>query len=345
MRYERFEGLPALIEQKLVTKRPHPRLPLDIYNYSAGAQYMPIAQWTEAMKDCRGLILDRQGEIIGRPFRKFFNYEQVLADIPDEPFTVWEKLDGSLGIVCYYAGERVCATRGSFESDQAKWLTAFMDRKHGNFYPEVTYLFELVFPENRIVVDYGDTQDAFLLAVLDENATNLPALFDSCDRFKKARRFDGMADFTAINEDPQFAGQEGFVIRWASGFMAKVKLEEYKRLHRLITQCSTRTIWELLRAGKDTQELLDRVPQEFESWVRQQIHSLNDDFERVSLGAMNAFNETPGKLETRKDFAMWAKQQPNPGLLFTLLDGKGIEDACWRLVEPKWATPFRKEAE
>lgn len=346
MKYPRFDELPALIEKKLITKRPHPSLPLSIYNYSPSAQYSPMSEWTEAMRDCRGLILDDTGEIVGRPFRKFWNMDQVLDQIPMESFTVWEKLDGSLGIVCYYAGERVCATRGSFESDQAKWLVRFMDHKHESFYPDgTTYLFEIVFPSNRIVVDYGDTEDAFLLSVMADDATDLWHVFNNCDRFRKARRFDGISDFAAIDENPQFAGQEGFVVQWDNGFRAKLKLAEYKRLHRLITQCSTRTIWEMLRAGSDTQELLDRVPKEFDVWVRQQIYSLNDDFERVTLAAMRAFSETPGKFESRKDFAMWAKQQPNPQLLFSLLDGKDITDAGWKLAEPKWETPFKMEAE
>jgi len=54
---------------------------------------------------------------------------------------------------------------------------------------------------------------------------------------------------------------------------------------------------------------------------------------------------TLAEFPTRKDFAMWAKQQDNPQLLFALLDGKDISDMCWKLVEPKCATPFRKESE
>jgi RNA ligase len=294
------------------------------------------------MKDCRGLILDRAGEIIGRPFRKFWNYEQVLDQIPSESFRVWEKLDGSLGIACSYAGELVCATRGSFESDQAKWFAEFMRRHHRGFLPsDVTYLFEIVYPENRIVVDYGDTARPFLLAVMASDAVDVWPVFGGCDRFRKARRFD-LQDFASINDDPAYAGQEGFVVQWESGIRAKVKLEEYKRLHRLITQCSTRTIWEMLRFGKDTQELLDRVPAEFHAWASGQIHSTSDAHAEIVTWAHSTMTQAPPP-EPRREFAMWAKEQRHPGLLFSLLDGKDISDSAWRLVEPKWATPFRKD--
>lgn len=340
MKYPHLDKLPELIEQKLITKREHPTLPLSIYNYSVGAQFMPISEWTETMKDCRGLILDAQGEIVARPFRKFWNYEQVLDQIPNEPFTVWEKLDGSLGIVCWYGDDLVVSTRGSFESDQARWARNHMKDASG-IERGLTYLFEIVFPENRIVVDYGDRRDMPLLAVLDAEGNDHPA-FNEWPA-SKARHFEGLTELNTL-ASLAYPGEEGFVVRWASGFRAKVKFEEYKRLHRLITSCSTRTIWDLLRNGKDTTELLERVPSEFGQWVRDQIRELTEHHNGLMDSAHGCFASAP-KEGTRKEFADYAKQQQNPGLLFLLYDKRQIEEQSWKLVEPKWATPFRAEAE
>lgn len=342
-KYLHFDALPQLVEQKLITRRPHPVLPIDVYNYTVTAQFMPPKEWTEPLKDCRGLILDREGYIVARPFRKFWNYSQMLDQIPAaDPFTVWEKLDGSLGIVATYAGERVYATRGSFESDQAKWLAAWFEKHYPDFYPSgETWLFEIIYPDNRIVVDYRGRQDVVLLSVMAPDAVDLWPMFENCDRFPKARRFDGVTDFGVIDGDPQFAGQEGFVVQWPT-LRAKVKLAEYTRLHKLITTCSTRTIWELLRAGNGLGELLDRVPDDFKAWVTQTGHELKCQYARVNANASADYQSRP-PCDTRKDFALWAKQQSNASLLFSLLDGRDITDACWKLVEPKWATPFRKD--
>lgn len=71
MRYQLYSDLEDLLARKLISKRPHPKLPLYIYNYTASAQSLSIAEWTPALCDCRGLILDEAGEIVGRPFKKF----------------------------------------------------------------------------------------------------------------------------------------------------------------------------------------------------------------------------------------------------------------------------------
>ena len=346
IKYPHFDKLPQLEADRVISARPHPHHPLRIYNYTIKAVFTPPVDWTRPMRDCRGLILDLEGNIIARPFSKFWNYSQVLDQIPaGEPFTVWEKLDGSLGIIASYKGERIVATRGSFDSDQAKWLADWLNRNHPDFMPEgETWLTEIVYPANRIVVDYGQRAEAILLAVMAPDGAELPELFERSTRFTKARRFDGIADFSIINSDPQFAGEEGFVVKWASGLMAKVKADEYSRLHRLVTSCSNRTIWELLRTGKGVEEIVERVPAEFADWVNKTVDELNTNRAAVEAEARAAFAAGNAlQFPTRREFAAWAKDQRNSSLLFNLLDGKDISDACWKLVEPKWFAPFRQD--
>ena len=339
MIYPGLHKLNELVSQKLVSKRPHPTLPLWIYNYTAAAQGLGISNWSEELQDCRGLILDHEGEIAARPFRKFWNYEQVLDKIPTgEEFTVWEKLDGSLGIVTWYRGNLVVATRGSFESDQAQWAMKHFKRAFA-IKPGFTYLFEILYPKNRIVVDYGDRRDMPLLGVLNDHGIDQPDLFDAWPA-SKARRFDGLGELNKLAA-LELPGEEGFVVRWESGFRAKVKFEEYKRLHRLITQCSTRTIWEMLRAGKDTTELLDRVPADFKLWVIDQINHLVYSFAEIEMRVRRDFAERPAPFTSRRDYAAWAKTKKYPNLLFAWLDKKPTDDMIWKMVEPKWAVPFK----
>ena len=86
--------LNELVNQKYVSVQKHPEADLYIYNYTQNAQYEGF--WNQITLMCRGLILDGQGNIIARPFPKFFNLEEHQPEeIPKENFEVFEKMDGS----------------------------------------------------------------------------------------------------------------------------------------------------------------------------------------------------------------------------------------------------------
>ena len=106
--------------------------------------------------DCRGLVLDSDGNVVAKPFKKFFNLEELTpGQIPNEPFEVFEKMDGSLGILFNYKGEWILATKGSFISEQAvKGMQILKKYKYERLLEGYTYLFEIIYSENRIVCQY-----------------------------------------------------------------------------------------------------------------------------------------------------------------------------------------------
>ena len=68
-----------------------------IWNYSVSVQYERL--WDEITVQCRGLVTNSKGEIVARPFTKFFNYEELTPEeIPNEYFDVYEKMDVKNGI-------------------------------------------------------------------------------------------------------------------------------------------------------------------------------------------------------------------------------------------------------
>jgi len=152
---------------KLVRSQVHPEQDLIIWNYTERVQYDKL--WDEITLMTRGLITNSQGEIIARPFGKFFNLGEYAGDIPNEPFKVTDKVDGSLIIVTNYINNLLVATRGSFTSTQSiKALKILSSRYHFLEFPaNNTYLFELVCESNRIVVNYGDIEDLVLLAIIN----------------------------------------------------------------------------------------------------------------------------------------------------------------------------------
>jgi hypothetical protein len=140
-----LEILNRYYEDGLLHKQTHPTLDLTIWNYSPKVQYERL--WDDITLQCRGLVTNSKGEIVARPFKKFFNYEEHKPeDLPNEEFEVYEKMDGSLGILFYYENEWILATRGSFTSEQSIKGTEMLKK-----YPlekldiNNTYLFEIIY--------------------------------------------------------------------------------------------------------------------------------------------------------------------------------------------------------
>lgn len=316
-----------MVEQGYINIQEHPHEDLRILNYSTKAQY--DWNWTPTTMACRGLIIDSNNEVVARPFQKFFSYDQLAGEVPSEPFEVFDKLDGSLGIMYPASSSHMIATRGSFVSDQAVRANKILRDKYGGFTPEpgLTYLFEIIYPENRIVVDYGETEDLFLLAAIDIETGADVELPDS--PFPVVKRFDGLNDLSAIlayNED----NTEGFVIRFQSGQRVKVKTEQYQRLAKVLAGLSEKSVWEHLRAGT-FDSLIDSIPDEHYDWAKGIKQQLESDFKTIvdkSAGQMAIF---PSRKETAAYFSTCAY----PGIMFSMLDGKEYTDQVWRLVKPK----------
>ena len=137
----------------LISQR-HPELPLTIYNYSQETQFEK--HWDEITLMCRGLVLDDDGFIWARPFKKFFNWEEIIhstpAEVFNQEFEAYEKMDGSLGIGFFYYDEFVFASRGSFTSKQARKGEAIRLHKYDfrNLSKGLTYIFEIIYGNSEL---------------------------------------------------------------------------------------------------------------------------------------------------------------------------------------------------
>lgn len=327
--------LRAMLEGGYVATRQHPSAPLMIYNYTAKAQYENV--WNAVTLACRGLICDLAGNVVARPFSKFFNLDQVDT-LPDEPFEVYEKLDGSLGILYWVDGQPCIATRGSFDGEQARWATQwFRDQWWGSgkgpLYRDCTYLFEIIYPANRIVVNYGDRAELVLLAVIDtKTGEEYPSVGWG---FKTARRFDGITSLEelALSNIPNF---EGFVARFANGLRVKVKLGEYVRLHKLITGINEKFVLESLMNGDDLAQVMEQVPDEFNVWLRNTIAHFKERYTEIETAAKAALINTSAG--SRKEYAEAFKRTHLVSILFAMLDSKDYSRIIWRMVavERRW---------
>ncbi|MFB9080967.1 hypothetical protein ACFFWB_26745 [Flavobacterium procerum] len=64
-----------MISANYVRVNKHPEQDLYIYNYTQNAQFERV--WNEITIACRGLILDKDLNVVARPFPKFFNLGEM----------------------------------------------------------------------------------------------------------------------------------------------------------------------------------------------------------------------------------------------------------------------------
>ena len=353
-----IEKLEQYHKDGLLQKQIHPTLDLTIWNYSPKVQYERL--WDEITVQCRGLVTNSKGEIVARPFTKFFNYEELTPEeIPNEYFDVYEKMDGSLGILFNYQGEWVLSTRGSFTSPQSIKGRELLEKyDYNRLHSDYTYLFEIIYSENRIVCVY-DFEDLVLLGVIhtetgdevnihntDNEDVRLKNMLNNLN-FKIVTLYKTWGEGYDILKKEISKDKEGYVIRFKNGFRMKIKGEEYVRLHRIITNISNRDIWEYLKDGRPLDDILDKVPDEFYDWVKQTKEELLTQFETLDKEYQWIFkiiNRVPG-IENRGVFASFAKKYKHPNLLFNMLDGKDYSEQIWKLLYPPYSKPFNKNEE
>lgn len=340
------------IQKGLVVKNDHPTLPLSIYNYSRTCQYEN--KWDNITKSCRGLILDKDGNVIAKSFDKFFNLEEhSTEEIPNEDFEVYEKLDGSLGILFWYQGKWILASKGSFVSEQALKGKQILNSKY-NVEPipkGYTTLLEIIYPENRIVCNYGDDEVLVVLSMIS-NASGKELDYDSLLKINEetglpvVKKYDGIEDYKTL-KNLISKDREGYVVRFRNGFRVKIKGEEYVRLHRILTGFSNVDIWEYLKDNKNLDELLDRVPDEFDSWVRNTIKDIKTEYEKLDNEYKWIFKvlmRSP-QSESKKGFAEHAKNYKHSGILFKMFEDKEYSHYIWKQIRPIYSKPFWQKEE
>lgn len=345
-----IEQIEMEINLKHINKVKHPTDDIYILNYTHRCQFDNA--WNSATILCRGLIVDSEYNRISNPFPKFFNFDQhKKEEIPNLKFVAHEKLDGSFISLFYHYGQFDLASRGSFSSDQAKWAYDIYEAKYkdARLDRNLTYIFELLHPKNRIVVDYGDVEDLALLAVRDIETGYDYDIEDFDLPFRKAKsyKFDDIETIKNLNLD----NEEGFVIRFENGFRVKVKFDEYVRLHRILTNVSSKNIHEALMKGDSLDEILERVPDEFYNWVQKTKLNLEASYKKIENESLTTYYLAKSMMEnygfSRKKIAEdTIRNHPTlASIIFKMLDKKDYSLLIWKMIKPEYERPFKEDVD
>jgi len=307
-------------------------------------------RWNNETMSARGLILDLTEAndngiiyILAKPFEKFFNYGENLDYQEDIDFTqtpvVMEKMDGSLGISYFFKDEIRFATRGSFISEQAIEATKIWQRNYADSFSwftykacPITYLVEIIYPSNRVVVDYGGVRDLILLGAISifqdshgtgfadydyEYVTELGFELD----MKVARQFDLTLEKMLEMKKEISANEEGWILRYGDK-RVKVKGDEYMTVHRITYGLSTKAKFEAWATG-DLDGLIFKMPEEF----RDELETFGKRLDAVLAISMMQLHNT--YREARKVLAVYINKEIDKsqrGFVFGAFDFKGINE-------------------
>lgn len=318
-------------EDGKISSQKHPFLPLIIWNYTKHTTYNSL--WDEITILCRSLVTDLEGNIVARSFPKFWNLDEN-KHTPSDNYNIYQKYDGSLGLLFYYNAEWILASRGSFSSEQAIKGKEILDKNYSKYLDSLdksyAYSFEIIYPENQVVLSYN-FEDLILLAAINPEGKELD--IRSIAGFSLAEQFV-FSDYTdLVSKIPD--NQEGFIVHFDNGHRIKIKGETYKRLHTLMSDISTTSIWDCLK-NKDTIEVLVKdLPDESYNKVKEYCKVLETNFETRYNYYIKEYSKLP-IIESLKDFAEEIKSNPIKYVLFRLKRGESIDKIVWKDIKPEF---------
>ena len=241
--------------------------------------------WFEFAKLCRGVIVDADTyEVVAHPFDKFFNINECagyrIKDVAGKLKTakdvsLTDKKDGTLISVVRYIDKTgkdrlVVSTNGGLDnnSQYIDWAKALFVEKYNKFFENVPtgydFIFELVIPETKVIIDYGDTRKLFLLNIRNLN-TGRFLLYDEIRDFAdeyglditEQYEFKGIKSLISEVHSAKDVGREGYVLRISDDredYFVKIKFEEYFILHKMLSRISERLkvflLWRMMASKK-----------------------------------------------------------------------------------------------
>ena len=292
----------------------------------------------DIVRECRGLILDKDYNIVSRSFDRFFNYgeNETGKDIDITKCSVYDKIDGSLIKIYHHNGHWHVSTRGTAyaESDVGGYGITFKELVYKalniktqeefdnifdsfNIGRNYTFIFEVTSFENRIVTHYTGYK-LWILSIRNNISGNYVAFPES--QFESLFSQFGIHipkryEFSNIDECIEVVQNlkdlnEGYVV-YNDGIPAfKLKSPTYLAVHRLKGEGLTpKRIIDLVNMNEHEEYLtyFEDDRKYFEPYIKA-YEVLFDD--------INFIWEKYKTVRDQKDFAMCVKDFPFASILF-----------------------------
>ncbi len=311
---------------------------LAIFNYAIVADfYNPIVQ------EARGIIIDVEKlEVVCWPFRKFGNYTEGYADKIDwNSAKVLEKVDGSI-IKLWYDKQNQkwqFSTNKTIRAELAgvdgypgltydsviKKTLNYNQIPFDNLNKNCTYIFELVSPETKVVIEYKERMLYHL-----GTRSNLTGEEFECDigiikpkKYSLSSLDDCITAASELNKDnKEQISNEGFVVVDKNYNRVKIKSLDYVAMHHLSTmqELSKKTCIEMLILNPEKLEAIIAERAEFMPAIKYYEYKFSELVYRADQIAKFAKNLYEEYSHDRKAVASIIKKHPLAFIAFKHLD-------------------------
>ena len=169
---------------------------------------------------------------------------------------------------------RIVCTPGSFDSEQAEKSEELFKSKynHVKINKKCTYCFEVIYPENKIVVDYDDLEDLFLISITHTKTGKEFNIVNTGIKTVNKIETNGVPINELLKYD--ISNKEGFVVKF-NHLRVKIKLDNYIARHKGKT-LSVNAIKQSMKKKKNIN--LANIPDESYPEVREIIHEREEVF-------------------------------------------------------------------
>jgi len=317
--------------------------------------------WTKENSIFRSSVWNSDGELVSAGFKKFVNWGEKPEVFPTpsslKGATVMEKIDGSTLIVSKYKGQFIIRTRGTVDASKMEKngheieifkneVLPLLFKSHlvnGDTW-NYSFIFEWTSNLNKIVLDYGDVPQFFLIGIVCHGDYRLSTQVE-LDNYAWELGLKRPATYTftdvadLISNVELWEGKEGVCVYHNNDqYITKCKSFQYLKLHRFKSNATFENTVDLFfEYGMPSyQEFEAKLIQTFDfecyQLVRGFISTICDGYKEVNkiVEGMKTFVNKIKSLPTRKEqamtiFASYGKESNRSSYIFSLLDGKTLE--------------------
>lgn len=220
-----------LVHKKLVQRKEYSTgefTGLSVFKYTRSVFY--DNRWSEDSRllDCRGVVLDRNNNIVSYPFTKVFNYFPCTNTTEDgsviDPQTMVvapRKVNGFMAACSLYGGTLLISTTGSLDSPHVQLVNQKLDTLDKNALIELldttggTFTFEICHESDPHIID--ETPGAYLIGHRANTIGSEQAREATLNEFAAiigAKRPECITEsFGALIERSRAVKHEGFMVR------------------------------------------------------------------------------------------------------------------------------------